>query len=57
MSLPANPSGMVSIHVEWKPRKPERLTAAEVDQYRAGRDAALHEWCIASGRTAGVIDL
>lgn len=28
---------------EWSPAKPQRLTATEVEQYRAGRDAAIAE--------------
>lgn len=34
---------MTSCVIEWTPHIPQRLSAAEIEQYRAGRDAALSE--------------
>jgi hypothetical protein len=29
------------VAIEWSPEQPRRLTPAEIEQYRAGRDTAL----------------
>lgn len=36
---------------------PERLTAAELDAYREGRNAALSAWAAATGRRVALVDL
>ena len=36
-------SGALAAVIEWTPRRPERLTPAEVQTYRRGRDDALRE--------------
>ena len=49
--------GVVSMACEWEPTVPERLSAREWRQYRAGRDAALAELCQMTGEKALVLEL
>lgn len=37
----AKPGQTVAAVIEWEPRVPQRLKPAEIEQYRAGRDAAI----------------
>lgn len=57
LSLPADAAGAVSIDVEWHPAMPERLTAAELEQYRRGRNDAVTAWAAAVGTRVAVVDL
>jgi hypothetical protein len=45
-----------SIHAEWTPAEPKRLTDAELKQYRAGRNALLSEVGKALGGNVLVIE-
>lgn len=42
--------------IEWTPNRPHRLSAGELQQYRAGRDAAMAELAAELGITVGVIE-
>lgn len=43
--------------IEWWPYTPKRLTPAELDQYRQGRDAAISELAALTGLTAAVVEI
>lgn len=58
MTLPKPTVGRaVQVAVEWAPDQPTRLSAAELVEYRAGRDAAIAEVAQTLGITVGVVDL
>lgn len=57
LTLPANAGGQTPISVHWQPHRPPKLTAAELAEYRRGRDAALSAWAAATGRPVAVVDL
>lgn len=49
--------GVQSVAVEWQPDMPERLTAAELAEYRTGRNRAVREFAEHFGRKAVVVEL
>lgn len=51
------PGAVASALIEWEPEMPTRLSPAEVEQYRTGRDAALHELAERLGLRIGVVDV
>lgn len=57
MTIPRTGSGVLAASVEWEPHLPKRLTEAELQQYRAGRDAALVEMAAELGITVGLVEL
>ncbi len=57
MTIPRSGSGLLAATVEWDPRLPKRLTEAELQQYRAGRDAALADMAGELGITVGLVEL
>lgn len=58
LSSPAPVAGQTrSALIEWDPRMPERLTASEMRQYKAGRDAAALELARRSGINLVMVDL
>lgn len=42
---------------EWSPAKPQRLSTAELGQYRAGRDAAITELSEAMGLRVALVEV
>lgn len=57
LSCPRPRPGQVQAAViEWHPEIPQRLTAAEVEAYRAGRDAAMRDLARRMGGRAGVVE-
>jgi hypothetical protein len=58
MTVPRPKSGQgVHVAVEWVPDVPGRLTAAELRQYRAGRDAVIADVAQTLGISVAVVDL
>lgn len=54
LTVPQLRAGVVSsVVIEWAPEQPERLTAAEIDAYKRGRNEAIK----ALGLNALVIDV
>ena len=51
------PGQAVGAVIEWAPKLPERLTAEELADYRAGRDAALAAASQALGIRAAVVEV
>ena len=49
--------GVQSVAVEWQPDMPERLTPAELAEYRVGRNRAVREFAEHFGRKAVVLEL
>ncbi len=49
--------GVAAASIEWTPHLPKRLTPAELEQYRCGRDAALRDLCAELGISALVLEL
>lgn len=43
--------------IEWAPERPRQLSADELAQYRAGRNAALAELAELTGRTVAVLEV
>lgn len=57
ITLPRPGAGrVVHLTVEWSPSLPTKLSPAEFDQYRAGRDSALAELSAAMGISTMVIE-
>lgn len=46
----------VHVLIEWDPAQPARLTSDQLQQYRAGRDAALRELSELTGLRVAVLD-
>jgi hypothetical protein len=42
--------------IEWEPRPTQRLSAEDMSEYRAGRDAALVDVCVELGLRAAVVE-
>lgn len=58
LTSPAPVAGQTrSALIEWDPRMPSSLTAAEMQQYKAGRDAAALELARRSGIKLVMVDL
>lgn len=58
MSFPKPERGRAgAIVMEWSPYTPKRLTPAELEQYRQGRDAAVAELAEATGMTTMVVEV
>lgn len=51
------PGQILSAFCEWEPHTPQRLSAREIEEYRAGRDAALRDLADELGVSVGVLDL
>lgn len=51
------PGAVLAAVCEWSPTTPQRLTAEEIEQYRAGRDAALKDMAAKLSITVAVLDL
>lgn len=51
------PGQAVGAVIEWSPRIPEHLSVAELNEYRAGRDAALAAASQALGIRAAVVEV
>lgn len=43
--------------VQWSPHLPKKLTPAQLDEYRRGRDAALDDLAAHLGLRIGVVDV
>lgn len=57
LTMPRVTAGAVlAAVIEWSPAMPSKLTEAEVQEYRTGRDAALREMASRLGLHIGVID-
>ena len=57
LTFPKTAQGQVlSMTAEWDPQVPDRLTPDELDQYRAGRDAAVAEMAQILGGNALVLE-
>jgi len=54
LGIGANPRQAL---ISWQPSPPDRLGAAELQQYRAGRDKAVREAAAVLGLKVGVVDL
>jgi len=52
----ARPGQMLSACIEWAPDEPQRLNAAELAEYRAGRNAALAELAREMGIRVAVLE-
>lgn len=58
LTLPTPTVGEVrSAAFEWSPPKPARMTPAEAQQYRAGRDAAVAELSRALGLRVALVEV
>ena len=53
----ASDAAPAAISITWDPRMPSRLTDSELNQYRAGRNAAIAELSAAMGLRVAVLDL
>ena len=51
------PGQALSASIEWSPSTPDRLSGAELAQYRAGRNQALAEMSRRLGIRAAVVEL
>ena len=51
------PGQQLTAVIEWTPSQPRRLTPAEFEQYRSGRDAALAEMAAELRINVAVVDL
>lgn len=51
------PGAVVTHSLTWEPTQPRRLSAADIRQYRAGRDRALTEISRELGINAAVLEL
>ncbi len=58
MTIPRESRGVACAVIEWAPHMPKRrLTDAELQEYRAGRGAALADIADELGITVGIVDL
>ena len=49
--------GLGHVVIEWEPQMPDRLTDAEIAEYRAGRNKAVSELAGELGGNLAVVDL
>ncbi len=49
-------SSVLAMSAEWSPSMPERLTTAELKQYRVGRNAAIEELATIVGANVAVVE-
>ena len=57
LTFPQIASGSVlAMAAEWSPSMPDRLTTAEIEEYRAGRNAAIEELAAIVGGNVAVIE-
>jgi hypothetical protein len=58
MTVPRlQPGRPVHLAIEWSPTMPRRLSDAELDEYRVGRDAALADVARELGVTAALLEV
>lgn len=58
MAVPRpQPGQPVHLVIEWSPAMPRRLSGDELDEYRAGRDAALADVARELGVTAALLEV
>ena len=57
LTVPRPEAGAVmSVTVEWSAGMPHRLTASEIEQYRAGRNAAIADLAEQTGGRIAVVE-
>jgi hypothetical protein len=59
LTLPAAPAAgsPLAMAVEWAPDVPRRLSAAELGQYRRGRDSAVAAWAERTGVRVALVEV